>query len=215
MFGRNKVAMIVAEFLGTYALASAVLMVAGAFFGGATAGLTLAVMVLVIGAISGAHINPAVTIGLWSIRKVPTIQASIFVAAQMLAGFAAFAVNQYLLDTALPNIAKVGWDWRVVIGETLGALIFGFGIAAAVYSAYEGGRLAAAIGGSLFVGILVASAGSNGILNPAVAVGLNSVSASYLIAPVVGVVAGMNLYAQVFAPQPAPAKVAKPTRRKR
>jgi glycerol uptake facilitator-like aquaporin len=218
MFGRKKVAMLVAEFLGTYALASAVLAAVSRttfpFFGAATAGLTLAVMVLVIGAASGAHINPAVTLGLWSIRKVPTMQALAYIIVQLAAGMAAFRVNQYMIGEALPNLAKSQWDWKVFTAELIGTLVFSFGIAAAVYSVYEGGKLAAAIGGSLFVGVLVASFGANGILNPAVAAGLNSWSAAYALGPLVGAVLGMNLYAQIFAPQPAASRAKAITRKK-
>lgn len=219
MFGRKKVAMLVAEFLGTYVLASAVLAMASRttfpFFGGAAAGLTLAVMVLVIGATSGAHINPAVTIGLWSIRKIPTLQALTYIMMQMVAGFTAFRVNQHMMDQALPSLAKANWDWRVFSAELIGTLVFGFGIAAAIYSAYEGGKLAAAIGGSLFVGVLVASFGSNGVLNPAVALGLHSWSAAYALAPLLGAVVGMNLYVQLFAPQPAASRAKSATRLKK
>lgn len=203
MFGRKKVAMLVAEFLGTYALASAVLAMAGRtsfpFFGAAVAGATLAVMVLVIGSTSGSHVNPAVTLGLWTLRKVPTKQAVVFIAAQMLGGFVALRTNQYLMNQIFENTASENWDWRVVLAEVIGTFIFTFGIAAAIYKNYEGGQLAATIGASLFAGVLLASFGSAGALNPAVALGINSWSASYIIAPFVGAVLGMNVYKYVFA----------------
>lgn len=207
MFDRKKVAMCLAEFLGTYALASTVLAISGRtafpFFGAATAGATLAVMVLVIGPTSGAHINPAVTLGLWTLRKIATAQAVVFIAMQMLAGYAALHVNEYLIHQVFTNTAKVAWDWRVVLAEVIGTFIFTFGIAAAIYQKYEGGQLAATIGMALFVGVLMASFGSSGVLNPAVALGINSWSASYIVAPLVGSVLGMNLYARVFAGKPS------------
>lgn len=210
MFGRKKVAMLVAEFLGTYVLASAVLAMASRttfpFFGGVAAAVTLAIMVLVIGATSGAHINPAVTVGLWSIRKIETTQALTYIMVQMVAGASAFRINQYMLNDALPSLAKAAWDWRVFAAEVIGTVVFTFGIAAAVYGAFEGGKLAAAIGGSLFIGVLVASFGSNGVLNPAVALGLHSWSGAYALGPLVGAILGMNLYAQLFAPTLATAK---------
>lgn len=213
MFGRQKIAMVVAEFLGTFALASAVLAMAGRtsfpFFGAAAAGLTLAAMVLVIGNTSGSHINPAVTLGLWTLKKVPTMQAVMFIAAQMLGGAVAWRLNEYLLDQALPSLAKSNWEWRVFIAEAIGTFIFTFGIAAAVYNGYKGGQLAATIGVSLFVGALIASFGAAGALNPAVALGIRSWSAAYAVAPLVGSVIGMNLYARVFNPTPAKTKARK------
>ena len=69
-----------AEFVGTLMLASLVLAQANAvgailtstWFVAATAGLTLAVLVLALGRVSGGHFNPAVTLGAWSVRKVET-----------------------------------------------------------------------------------------------------------------------------------------------
>jgi glycerol uptake facilitator-like aquaporin len=203
MFGRKGATQPVAEFLGTYALVSAVLAMASLtdspFFPAVAAGLTLGVMVLVIGPLSGAHINPAVSFGLWTLRKVPASTALVFVAAQMLAGFTALKMNEYLLDESVPALTSSGWDWRIVLAEGIGALIFTFGIATAILGNYEDGKLAAAIGGSLFIGVLAAALGSTGALNPAVALGINSWSISYVIGPLVGAAAGMNLAAFLFA----------------
>ncbi len=41
---------------------------------------------------------------------------------------------------------------------------------------------------------LAAGAGSNGVLNPAVALGIGSFSLGYLIGPVIGAVLAMQLY---------------------
>lgn len=216
VFNRKTVAMLVAEFLGTYVLASTVLAIAGRisfpFFAAATAGATLAAMVLVIGAVSGAHINPAVTFGLWTLKKVSTPIALAYVAVQMLAGLTALHVNEYLLNQVVENTARVNWDWRVVLAEAIGTFVFTFGIAAAVYRGYEGARLALAIGLSLFVGVLIASFGAAGALNPAVALGINSWSLSYVVGPLVGAVLGMNAYALLFAEVPLKTV---PVRRKR
>jgi aquaporin Z len=203
MIGKQKAAMLVAEFMGTFVLASAVLAAIGAGAGlvetATAAGFTLALMVLVIGATSGAHINPAVTLGLWSVRKVETMQAVAYWVAQLLGGVAAWKLHNYLLDTTLPSLATKGYDPKVLIAEALGALVFTFGIAAAVYKGFEGGRLATAVGGSLFLGVLVAAGlGSNGVLNPAVAVGIQSWSWTYAVAPLIGAVIGMNLYVGLF-----------------
>lgn len=210
MFSRRKVAMVVAEFMGTFALASAVFAMSGRtsfpFFGAAAAAVTLATMVLVIGPTSGAHINPAVTFGLWTLRKVSTSQALVYIAAQMLGGLVALRTNQYLLDRTFENLAERNWDWRVLLAEALGTFIFTFGIAAAVYNAYQGVQLASAIGASLFVGVLVASFAAAGALNPAVAVGTSNLSASYMVGPLVGALLGMNLYALLFVPEKAVAK---------
>lgn len=203
MVGKQKIAMLVAEFMGTFVLASAVLAMvtsgASLLETAVAAGGTLALMVLVVGPVSGAHINPAVTLGLWSVRKVQTMQAAVYWVVQLLGGLAAWQLHEYLRGDALPSLAVSGYDGKVLVAEVMGTLVFTFGIAAAVSAAYEGGRLAAAVGGSLFLGVLVAAGlGSNAVLNPAVAIGIQSWSWTYALAPLLGAVVGMNLYRLVF-----------------
>lgn len=202
MFSRKKVAMIVAEIMGVIVLTTAVYsMVARTsfpLFAGLAAGTTLAVLIHTVGAVSGAHVNPAVTLGLWSIKRIKTLQAIIYIAAQMLGGYLAWQLINYFLGSDIQSIAGK-FDWKVLIAEAVGALVFGFGIASAVYQKYEGGKLAFTIGASLTIGILVASLASNGVLNPAVALGLQSMNWAYAVGPLVGSIVGMNLYALLFA----------------
>jgi len=92
-----------AEFLGTAWLVlggcgSAVL-AAGfpelgiAFVGVSLAfGLTVLTMAFAIGHISGCHLNPAVTLGLWSAGKVPTGDVVPYIIAQVIGGIAGAAV---------------------------------------------------------------------------------------------------------------------------
>ncbi len=202
MFGRRKVAALVAEFVGTYILASVVLALSTRtpfpFFAAVAAGLTLALAVLTFGSASGAHLNPAVTIGLWTLRKVQATQAIVYIAAQMAAGFVAFAVGQQLLGSQVHNIAGANVDWRVIAAEAIGACILGLGVAAAIYQLQDAARVAATVGLALMMGIIIASLGGNALINPAVALGVHSWSTSYVIGPIIGTVVGINLYAVLF-----------------
>lgn len=206
MFNRNKVAMVVAELMGVVVLVTAVYsMVARTsfpLFGGLAAGVTLGLLVHTIGATSGAHVNPAITLGLWSIRKIKTVPAIVYIAAQMLGALAAWQLINYFLGSDIQSIANK-FEWKVLFAEATGALVFGFGVASAVYQKYEGTKLAFTVGGSLTIGILVASLGSNGVLNPAVALGLQSWNWAYAVGPIVGAAAGMNLFALLFAEESA------------
>ncbi|MCA9333131.1 aquaporin [Candidatus Saccharibacteria bacterium] len=213
MLSKDKTAMLLAEFFGTFVLTAAVLgmitKIGIPFFAAATAGITLALMVLLIGKISGSHVNPAVTFGLWSVKKIQTNQAIVYIAVQFLGALSALRLGEYFLDKQLVALAGTTVDWRVFIAESVGTFIFTFGIAAAISQGAQDGKLAAAIGMSLFVGIVIASMASNGILNPAVAVGLRSVNVSYLVGPLVGSLLGMNIYEYVFATKPAKKKITK------
>jgi aquaporin NIP len=204
MFAKAKVAALVAEFLGTAVLSLAVLSVvlrsSFPFFPAIVAGLAVGIMILVVGKASGGHFNPAITLGLWSVRKVQTAQALVYVAAQLLGGLAAWKLTEYLIGRSTDHIADWGLNKGVLVAEAVGTFIFGFGVAAAVNGVYEGTKLATVIGGSLALGILAASLGSNGVVNPAVALSLNSMSWAYAVGPLVGAVLGMWTHELMFAP---------------
>jgi len=55
-------------------------------------GLTVLTMAFAIGHISGCHLNPAVTLGLWSAGKVPTTDVVPYIVAQVIGGIAGAAV---------------------------------------------------------------------------------------------------------------------------
>lgn len=203
MVDKRKLAVLAAEFFGTFVLAMVVLAmvtkVSLAFFPAVAAGLVLMVMVLAIGPISGAHINPAVTVALWSQRKIQTAEALSYILVQIAAGVVAWSAAQWLMDSSLDAAVTAEIDWRILTAEALGAFVFLVGVAAAIGQKLEGTKQAFAIGFSLTLGILVASLGSGGILNPAVAIALHSHSLSYVAGPLVGGVLGMAFYNSVLA----------------
>lgn len=201
---RKTIAPVLGEALGTAILTFAVIAVSRSavgisYFTAIGVGLTLMVLVLLLGTISGAHVNPAVTLGLWTLRKIETTKALLYIGAQFLGAYTTFMLFDYLSDQPLVNVADSEFAWPVFLAELIGTSIFTFGIAAAVYQGHKSGQLAATIGGSLGVGILVAGVASNGLLNPAVALGVQSWSLTYVLAPLAGAILGMNLYAMVFA----------------
>ncbi len=195
------------SFFGTAILTSVVLAQVGAvgailsspWFIAVTAGLTMSVLVMTVSRISGGHFNPAITLGLWSVRRIPTTTTIALIAAQMLGGIVALALYQYLGDRTLAEVAGE-FDWRVFVAELSGAFIFAHGVAASVMQGYRGFKAAFTIGASLSLGIIVAATASNGILNPAMAVGLRSWSWTYGLAPVVGAFMGFNFYNIFFRP---------------
>lgn len=201
---RKKIAMVLAEFLGTSILTLVVLAVSRTsigipYFVGLLAGLAVAVGVLVFGAVSGAHFNPIVTIGLWSARRVKTLPAFMYVAAQLAGGLVAYLLYSYIVDTTLKSTGA--YNARVLVAEAAGAFIFSMAWAATAYHKLDTGKTAFAVGAGLTVGIVVASLGSAGLLNPAVALGLHSwVWGTYVLGPVLGGIIGFNLYALLFAP---------------
>jgi aquaporin Z len=188
----------IAEALGTFALAFVV--IAGVSFGVATpvvvpvvAALTLGLFVYTIGGISGSHINPAVTIGLWSVKKVSNQVAVSYIVAQFLGALVALLLANFLLMKG--PVIVTDFDFRLLIAEALGSFFFMFGIASVVYGKAKEQMSGMVIGGSLLFGILIAAfSGSAGILNPAVAASLNAISVVYFLGPVIGSVAAFQAY---------------------
>lgn len=209
MIGKRGIAALLAEFLGTGALTVLVLSVQRStigvpFFVAAAAGLTVALLTFVFASASGAHFNPAITIGLWTTRRITTIKAILYVAVQLLGAFAAYYLYTYLVNNKLQSI---GGDFsvRIMVAEAVGALILGFAWAAAVYQRFSIGATAAVIGLGLMLGVIAASTASIGLINPALALGVKAwVWGTYVLGPIVGAVIGINLYAYVFADGESP-----------
>lgn len=76
---------IVAEFLGTFLLILSILVTGNAFVIGAS----LAVIILLIGGVSGAHVNPAVSLAMWLKGGLSMNEYLLYLSAQMAGGASA------------------------------------------------------------------------------------------------------------------------------
>lgn len=190
----------IAELFGTFALTLIVIVtsVTAPALTPFLAALTLGLFVYSVGHVSGAHLNPAVTIGVWSLNKIKFPEALFYIVSQFIGAYLAlYASNLLIADLALkllPFKARLVNDPLIGFAEGLGMILFAFGIASVVYGKTQKDVSGAVVGGSLLVGIFIASAASNGILNPAVALGLGSFNAMYIIGPVIGATLGMQIY---------------------
>ena len=159
---------LVAEFIGTFAL---IFVGVGAIAsnymnGGQTGlvgialahGLTIAVMVSATAAVSGGHLNPAVTLGLFVARKIDAINAFGYVVAQCLGGIlAAFLIKLCLPYDALMAVGMGTPSLGTNISTSMGLLteiILTFFLVFVVYGTGVDKR-APKVGG-LFIGLTVA-----------------------------------------------------------
>ena len=192
---------LIAEALGTFTLTLVVL--ASLHSGGASlptpavAAIVLALFVYTVGWISGAHFNPAVTIGIWSIKRISTKEAAAYIVTQCAAALVALVTTGVLVG--MPSTSYPPESLAVFIAELIGTTIFTFGITAVVYKKIPEMLSGIIVGWSLLIGILLASAfGSMGILNPAVAIALGALNLSYALGAIAGGVLGVQLYKRLM-----------------
>lgn len=142
-----------AELLGTFVLTVVALVTQGNLL---IVGFTLLVLVLAIGSVSGAHVNPAVTFGLWAGRKLETVKVPFYWVMQFAGALLAFLLIEWFKGS------KVGlsfdfnhFDARLVVAEIAGTAAFVFAIGAAVQRELTESAKALCIGLGLLVGIAV------------------------------------------------------------
>jgi Glycerol uptake facilitator and related permeases (Major Intrinsic Protein Family) len=194
-----------AEFIGTFLLAAVIIAGQGqpifVLFG-------LVGIVLLIGSISGAHVNPAITIGAWATRRIGWLRALGYIFVQFLgAAVAYFVLSAFLGGASQPSAeqqaygqtaaalfkaadvtALTGKEWYVFAAEVLGTTILAFAVASA-FRAKETLNAAFTVGLGVFIALMIGITvtgyvSASAILNPAVALSLQaygSGSWSYII----------------------------------
>jgi len=189
----------IAEFIGTLVLT---LVVTASIFSSAgvpTAlwvGLALAMMVFAIGSASGAHYNPAVTVGMMAMKKIGVKDGVMYIVAQLLAGLAVWGLA-LAMNLQMPAF-QVDFSFYALAAEALGMAVFAFAISAALDKAQGPLQRAVLIGLGLVIGAYVAGGfGSYGIINPAIAFGIKVWGLAYLVGPLVGSIIGMAVYRAV------------------
>ncbi|HEV8087877.1 MAG TPA: aquaporin [Actinomycetota bacterium] len=104
----------VAEFIGTFALiffgAGAIIMTGGQNLVAIALahGLAIALMITIMGHISGGVFNPAIQIALWVTGKMPTGRSAVYIVAELLGGVAAAFFLKYIGPTPAFDAVKGG-----------------------------------------------------------------------------------------------------------
>ncbi len=199
---------LVAEFVGTFALVfigAGTVAVSGNLVAIALAhGLTLMVMIYAYGHISGAHINPAVTVALWVNKKIESRDAVGYIVVQLLGGIIAgfflaliLGSNDNLGATTLAG--GVEW-WQGLLLEA----VLTFFLVNSVYNTAVSGKGGPAtgvtIGLTLGLSILMGGPLTGASLNPARTLGPAVASGTYadiwvyFVGTVLGGVAAALLY---------------------
>lgn len=156
-------------------------------------GLALAVLVYSTGHISGGHLNPAVSVGVFLRGGLSAVELVVYIVAQLIGGALAALVSMALWPVAEKStVIEVGPAFLV---EALFTFVLVWVVLNVATSKDTEGNsfYGLAIGGAVFVGATTVGAISGGGFNPAVAFGL-SISGQfawsnlwlYILAPIVG-----------------------------
>ena len=210
--GRPDVRCYVAETLGTFALVAigpgaAMVAASTSAFGHAGValafGLAVTVIVAASGHLGGAHINPAVTLGFWSVRRFPSRDVVPYILAQCVGAIAASALLAWLLGpvgdfgATVPSVTLA----RAFVIEMGYTGLLGFVIMAVATDDRVPASIAPVVlGATVFVGALVTGPLTGGSFNPARTLGpaiLGGIWTAhwlYWAAPILGMIAGMQLY---------------------
>jgi aquaporin Z len=185
----------VAELVGTFVFVFAII---GAVNSGSdltplAIGFALMVMVYATGHISGAHLNPAVSVGVWLRGAIDAVGLAVYIVAQLVGAALAAALSFALWPAAAaPVEVEVG---PALIAEALWTFVLVYVVLNVATSKDHPNNsfYGLAIGTTVFVGAVAFGSISGGGFNPAVALGLSITGAFawgsywiYFLAPIVG-----------------------------
>ena len=220
----NMLRSAVAEIVGTFilvftgtAVATAAILehsTAGPYFYDSLAvalafGLALAVIVAAIGHVSGAHVNPAVTLGLAATKKFPWQNVPTYIGGQLLGAILGSMGTWIAYGSAAREVASLAatypaegtGDIRALLVEILITFILVFVvISVATDDRVPAGVAPLAVGFALASGVLIAGPVTGGSLNPArtlgpmILAGQFTAAWVYILGPIIGGVLAAVLY---------------------
>jgi len=180
----GAVATLTAEFVGTFFLVFAVgcnVLTGSATWAVTSIACTLMVLVYALGGVSGANLNPAVSVALGLSKKLPWLEVGKYVGAQLAGGAAAgVAYGAVFGRTFNLEPAKGALVYQVFLAEMLYTLMLCFVVLNVAASKKHAGNqfYGLAIGFVVIAGGYGAGHISGGCFNPAVALGIDLSSAA-------------------------------------
>jgi aquaporin Z len=174
----------------------------------AASGLAYALAVTATMGISGGHINPAVTIGLWSVGRINALKAGLYIVAQLLGGVCAALVLKGLFPTGAAEVRQygalsLGADTTLATAILLEAVMTFFLALAVMGTVVDSAAPKVggfAVGLTLWMCILAGGPLTGAALNPARTFGPALVSGfwvgqvAYWVGPILGAVVAMQVY---------------------
>ena len=178
-------------------------------------GVGMAIIVSMTMSISGGHINPAVTMGLWIANRFDGRLVWQYIAAQLLGAIAGAALVKALLPhvavaTALVGTPRLASEVTFMQGVWIEAVLTFFLVSAVFGTAVssEAPKIGGfGIGLAIFVDILVGGSLTGAVMNPARAFGPALIAgqwdahAVYWIGPLIGAAVAGALWKAVLLPK--------------
>lgn len=178
-----------------------------------TWGLIVAAMIYAVGDVSGAHINPAVSVGFWLARQFPGANVLPYVVAQVIGALLAAATLRLLFPASQTLGATIPHDmnlvWQSFVLEFLLTLILMFIILCVAIGSKERGLMAGiAIGAVVGLEAMFAGPICGASMNPARSLAPALVSAdsdalqslwAYLVATLLGAALAVPLWRVIYA----------------
>ncbi len=207
---------LVAEFIGTFALifigAGAGALKIGVVGVALAHGLVVLTFAYAYGHISGTHINPAVTIGLWVGKQIDTASAVAYIVLQLIGGIVGALVLAFVLggtESGLGATELMGGitPLQGLVVETILTFFWVNAVFNTTVSGKAGNFAPIAIGLTLTLSILIGGPLTGGSLNPARTIGPAVVSGNfaniwlYLVGPILGAVLAALLYMGLLKPE--------------
>jgi MIP family channel proteins len=178
-------------------------------------GVVLAVMVSATMNVSGGHLNPAVTLGLLSVRRINVATATAYIVAQLAGAVLAAAAMKLLFPPAVARVTSLGTPQlaaSITFGQGIALeAIFGFFLVSAVFGTAvnpDAPRIGGiGIGLALMFDVLVGGPLTGAAVNPARAFGPALLSgnwvahAVYWVGPIAGGIVAALLWEYVLLPK--------------
>ena len=165
-----------------------------------TFGLVVLAMIYTLGDISGAHLNPAVTLGFFLARRLPAREVGPYIASQLAGALVASALLRLLFPrhTTLGATTPIGAAMQSFVLELVLTAILMFAILGVSAGAKEKGITAGIVVGSVIaLGALFAGPICGASMNPARSLAPAVISGQvrnlwiYLAAPMTGALIGV------------------------
>ncbi|HKA57223.1 MAG TPA: aquaporin [Gemmatimonadales bacterium] len=178
-------------------------------------GVGISVLITTTMSISGGHLNPAVSLGLWLAQKIDGRQLALYVAAQIIGAILGALLIKSFFSSGVARVTSLGTPQISGALSLWGAIgieaVLTFFVMSAVFGTYVS-PLAPKVGGfgiglAMFTGVLVCGSLTGAAMNPARAFGPALISMdwhgqiAYWIGPALGAVTAAALWRFLLLPR--------------